>query len=487
MTTPPDSGSKALTVRESTLRLQDAKLEASVYQLPIARPKPAIQSFNLTDLGNAKRLVAHFGNDVRYVPPWKRWLVWDGQRWVFDESGDIHRAAKETVKRIYAEAANADSSGDRKGLADHAKQSEAAGRFDAMIKLAKTEPGIPVMPDELDTAPFLLNVLNGTLDLRTGELRPHRREDFITKLAPVEYDSDAKCPMFMEFLAQITGGDEGLQHFIQRAIGYSLTGDTSEQVLFIPYGTGANGKTTLLNLVHEILDDYALQTPTDTLVRKRERSATNDLARLRGARFVVATEVAEDGRLDEVMVKQVTGGDMVTARFLHKEFFQFRPECKIFLVTNHKPEIRGSDEGIWRRVMLIPFEVRIQEEDRDKHLPEKLRKELPGILAWAVRGCLAWQKDGLAPPEKVRAATADYRAESDWMSAFLEEKCVRKDGAETQAGKLYGAFGTWWPPDEGDDEGDLPTQKQFGRRLRIAGLHNKKKGGIKWWIGVALK
>jgi putative DNA primase/helicase len=289
--------------------------------------------------------------------------------------------------------------------------------------------------------------------------------------------------MFMEFLAQITGGDEGLQHFIQRAIGYSLTGDTSEQVLFIPYGTGANGKTTLLNLVHEILDDYALQTPTDTLVRKRERSATNDLARLRGARFVVATEVAEDGRLDEVMVKQVTGGDMVTARFLHKEFFQFRPECKIFLVTNHKPEIRGSDEGIWRRVMLIPFEVRIQEEDRDKHLPEKLRKELPGILAWAVRGCLAWQKDGLAPPEKVRAATADYRAESDWMSAFLEEKCVRKDGAETQAGKLYGAFGTWWPP----DEGDLPTQKQFGRRLRIAGLHNKKKGGIKWWIGVALK
>jgi putative DNA primase/helicase len=352
-----------------------------------------------------------------------------------------------------------------------------------MIKLAKTEPGIPVMADELDTAPYILTVLNGTLDLRSGELRPHRREDFITKLAPVDYDSEAECPKFMRFLAQITDGDEELQGFIQRAIGYGLTGDTSEQVLFIPYGTGANGKTTLLNLVQDMLGDSSLQTPTDTFVRKRERMATNDLARLRGARFVVATEVAEDGRLDEVMVKQITGGDMISARMLYREFFDFRPQCKVFLVTNYKPEIRGSDEGIWRRIMLIPFEVRIREEDRDKHLPEKLREELPGILAWAVRGCLAWQKVGLAPPENVKAATAEYREEMDWMSAFLKERCVLKEGAKAKAGDLFGAIVTWWPCDEDGP----PSQKVFGGRLRAAGLRREKKSGINWWFGVTLK
>ncbi len=429
------------------------------------------------------RLVKRFGGDFRYVPPWKKWLYWNDQRWEVDQTGEIVRRAKETVKLIYAEAANASSTADRKALADHAKNSEAASRIGAMIRLASTEPEAPAMPDQLDTNLSALNVLNGTIDLHTGKLRPHRREDLITKLAPVEYDSTAQCPMFMSFLDKITAGDEELQKFLQRAIGYGLTGDTSEQVMFVAYGTGANGKSTLLNIIQDLLGDYALQTPTDTFVRKRDRSATNDLARLRGSRFVVATEVNADGKLDEVLVKQITGGDKISARFLYREFFEFQPECKIFLVTNYKPDISGSDEGIWRRIVLIPFEVRIPEGERDKHLIEKLRKELPGILAWAVEGCLAWQWEGLCPPERVRAATSRYREEMDWMSTFLRERCLLRERAITSAADLFAAFGLWW----NNDDGDQPSQKVFGSRLTAAGLQSGKKSGKSKWTGITLK
>ena len=429
------------------------------------------------------RLVKRFGGDFRYVPPWKKWLYWNDQRWEVDQTGEIVRRAKETVKLIYAEAANASSTADRKALADHAKNSEAASRIGAMIRLASTEPEAPAMPDQLDTNLSALNVLNGTIDLHTGKLRPHRREDLITKLAPVEFDGTAQCPMFMSFLDKITAGDEELQKFLQRAIGYGLTGDTSEQVMFVAYGTGANGKSTLLNVIQDLLGDYALQTPTDTFVRKRDRSATNDLARLRGSRFVVATEVNADGKLDEVLVKQITGGDKISARFLYREFFEFQPECKIFLVTNYKPDISGSDEGIWRRIILIPFEVRIPEGERDKHLIEKLRKELPGILAWAVEGCLAWQWEGLCPPERVRAATSRYREEMDWMSTFLRERCLLRERAITSAADLFAAFGLWW----NNDDGDQPNQKVFGSRLTAAGLQSGKKSGKSKWTGITLK
>ena len=453
-----------------------------VHSLPTPNSECAITSCHRTDLGNAHRLVARFGAGLRFVPTWNKWLYWDGQRWKVDQTGETVRRAKETVRLIYAEAASAAGSEERKALADHAKHSEAASRIGAMIRLASTEPAIPVMPDQLDADPYLINVLNGTLDLRTGELRKHRREDLITKLAPVEFDATAQCPKFMSFLSRITGGDEELQRFLQKAIGYALTGDTSEQVIFVLYGTGANGKSTFLNIIQDLLGDYALQTPTDTFVRKHNRSATNDLARLRGARFVVAVEVAEDGKLDEVLVKQVTGGDKLSARFLYREFFEFRAECKIFLVTNYKPSIKGSDEGIWRRIRLIPFEVMIPEEQQDKHLLEKLHKELPGILAWAVKGCLAWQREGLTPPESVLAATDSYRAEMDWLSAFRADRCSDQKGAKTSAANLYGAFCAWWSRDD-----ELPSQKEFGGRLRAAGYQSFKKSGKIWWAGITVK
>ncbi len=292
MTAPDDGGAGARTALTKAsqsavgLRNDQTRTPSSiVHPFPTPSLERASTTFHLTDLGNAKRLVERFGADLRYVPPQRSWVYWDGRRWALDQTGEIFRRAKETVRLIYAEAAGASSAGERKALAKHAERSEAVGRIRAKIELAKTEPGIPVMPDQFDANPYLLNLLNGTLDLRTGELHPHRQKDLITKLAAVEYDRTARCPMFTRFLAEITANDEELQRFIQKAIGYALTGDTKEQVIFFLWGVGANGKSTFVNVIQDMLNEYALQMTTETLVRKRERSATNDLARLRGARL----------------------------------------------------------------------------------------------------------------------------------------------------------------------------------------------------------
>ena len=437
----------------------------------------------LTDVGNAERLVALHGLNIRHVPHFGRWLIWDGTRWCTDNTGEIERLAKETVQQIYREAASTQSGPEREAVADHAKRSEALSRIRAMMTLAKSEPGIPLIPEQLDADPWLLNVKNGTLDLRTGELQPHRREDLITKLAPVEYDPSAACPKFKSFLAHIMAGNDGLTHFLQKAIGYAMTGDTSEQVMFIFHGTGANGKSTLLNVVLDLLGNYAQQTPADALMIKRDSGASNHVARLQGARFVSAVEVESHRPLAEVFVKQVTGGDRIAARFLYREFFEFRPQFKLFLATNHLPEIRGSDEGIWRRIHLIPFEVIVPEAKRDKALPQKLREEFPGILSWMVKGCLAWQREGLSPPQKVIRATSAYRAEMDWLAGFIDDECVLGMHMEAQASNLYEAFNIWSVV----HGGAIMSQKEFGRRLRERGFERKKRSGVIWWKGLRLR
>ncbi|MDQ3302271.1 MAG: phage/plasmid primase, P4 family [Actinomycetota bacterium] len=441
---------------------------------------------HLTDTGNAERLIDQHGDDLRYVHPWGKWLVWDGTRWRPDVSGEIERRARETVRAIYAEAESADGKDERKAIARHAAGSESRSRIDAMIALARSM--VPVAPDDLDADPWLLNATDGTIDLRTGERRDHRREDLITKATPVEYDPDAQAPRFARFLREIFGGDEDMSAFVQRFAGYSLTGSTRERAVAILHGRGKNGKSTLIELLQEAMGDYAATTETETILAKRYQGVGNDVAALKGARFVATAEVEKGRRLAESKVKQLTGNDTVTARFLYSEPFSFKPEFKLWLSTNSKPEIHGTDDAIWDRIRLIPFTQRFEGGDADAKLPEKLRDELAGVLAWAVRGCLDWQRDGLGEPDKVRAATERYRTEQDTLAAFFEDRCVIHPEAEIPATRLYKAYQEWCA---GSGEAD-ESQRRFGGRLRergfvsftyTAGPNRDRKG----WRGIGLR
>lgn len=446
--------------------------------------KAFLESFHLTDLGNARRFIAQHGKEIRYCHGWGKWLLWDGVRWIKDDTGGIYRKAKGTVAKIYAEAANAVDSEERKSLAKHATKSESESRIHAMVSLAESEPGIPIKPEQLDANPWFLNCLNGTIDLRTGELRPQRQEDLITKLVEVEYDIKAECPTWMDFLNRIFQKSSSLIVFLQKALGYSLTGDTREQVIFFLYGAGANGKSTLIDIMLSIMGDYALQTPTETLMHtERGGGISNDIARLKGARFVAAVEAGEGRRISEVLIKQLTGADTISARFLRQEFFEFKPECKIFLATNHKPAIKGTDHGIWRRIRLIPFAVTIPEEEQDKNLLDKLRAELPGILTWTIKGCLGWQQLGLGMPCEVKNAIENYRAEMDVIAGFIEECCHIAPYANVQASAIYEAYKKWC--NENGEEAYV--QRKFGGALSERGYHRERGTGGRWtWKGIGL-
>jgi putative DNA primase/helicase len=434
-----------------------------------------------TDYGNAERLVAQHGQDLKYCHPWRHWFCWDGQRWRPDDTGGPARAAKLTVRSIYDEAASGRDEDERKAIAGWACKSEAAGRITAMLSLASSEADVVVLPEELDIDPWALNVENGTVDLHTGDLQPHDREDLITKIAGCRYDPKAEAPTWTKFLERVMDGNQELIAFLQRAVGYSLTGTTGEECLFIPYGTGANGKSKFLGAIHALLGGYAQQLPRETLTtRQRNGNIPNDLAALQGIRFTTAIETRQGQRLDEELVKQLTGGDKIRARFLHAEFFEFRPAAKIWLATNHKPKITGTDDGIWRRIRLVPFEVTIPEDERDHDLAAKLEAELPGILAWAVEGCLAWQQHGLKPPTAVASATDTYRQEEDLFGDFVEQCCVTGDGCYGYAKDLHAAFVEF--------TGDRISQKAFSGILRERGYDTTRvgHGGSRAWLGIAL-
>jgi putative DNA primase/helicase len=358
-------------------------------------PRP---NFPLTDLGNAERLIARHGAILRYVPALGGWHTYDGTRWAKDELSDVDQRAMETVRSMYGEAGALDRDDDRHALVRFARASESRRALGAMVELASKLPGVPTLPSDFDRDPALLNVLNGTIDLRTGVLRPHRREDMLTKMVPIAYDPNATAPTWMTFLDQITRDDAELSAHLQRVTGYTLTGETLEQVLFLMHGPGANGKTTFMEMLLELGGEYGAATPADTLLTKRDGAIPNDLARLLGKRIVTIKETGAGHSLDEERVKELTGGDTISARFLYHELFDFRPQFKLMMATNYLPQVRGTDLGIWRRLQVIPFAATFIGKAQDKHLPAKLRKELPGILAWAVRGAVEWYRDGLRPP-----------------------------------------------------------------------------------------
>lgn len=438
-------------------------------------------AINLTDLGNARRLVRDHGADIRYCHTWKSWLVWN-QRWLLDATNEIERRAKRTVAAIYAEAALSDDGKERSAIVKHGLKSEADARIHAMMSLAQSEPGVPVLIEDLDCDPWLLTVANGTLDLRTGELRPHNRVDLITKMVATSYDPDAECPLWHAFLRQVTGGNEQLISFLQRAAGYSLTGDTSERIMFILYGVGKNGKSTFLEVLKTILGDYARSTPAETLMAQKHDVIPHDIARLVGVRFVTASEADDERRFAEAKIKQLTGGDTISARKLYADLFDFIPAFKIWLSTNHKPVVRGTDEAIWDRLKLVPFNVRIPEGDQDKRLRAKLLAEAPGILAWMVQGCLAWQQDGLTEPEEVKEATSDYRSEMDLLGRFFEEHCFFSPGSTATAKALFATYLAWC----GLNSEKPMSQTWFGRRLGERGFRRDKKEHGIFWVGIGL-
>jgi putative DNA primase/helicase len=469
---PPLPEKEIAQVIKSIIKKHDAELQTTSTTL------------NLTDLGNAKRLVKKYGDIIHYCYPWKKWLIWDGARgiWQVDNNGRILRLAKETVKYIYKEAANTATEEQRKIVAGWGVKSESLQHLKAMVELSKSEEGVPVSPDELDTNQWLLNCINGTIDLRTGELKSHDKSDLITKAIPVEYNPEAVCPIWIDFLEKIMNWNYDLISFLQRAIGYSLTGKTSEQCLFLLYGVGSNGKSTFLNVISALLGDYSQSASFDSFLVKKHNAVSNDLARMQGRRFISAVEAEGERKLAEVLIKQLTGGDTITARFLFGEFFEFLPQFKLWLAANHKPTIKGTDHAIWRRIKLIPFNVTITEDEIDRNLEEKLMEELPGILIWIVQGCLEWQKGGLQTPEEVKGATDDYRNEMDEIGTFLAERCIMQPNIKVNPTDLYNAYKKWC-----EDTGEIVlSQKAFGTRLTERGFIADQSGGKRFRCGVGL-
>ena len=435
-----------------------------------------------TDTGNAMRMLHLFGDEIRFCANFNTWFCWDGKRWARDETRKILVRGWQVIDQVCRVAGTIPDPVQRADFLKYVVGFDRLAKVRAMCEFTSAIPKIAVKPDMLDVDGWLLNCKNGTLELKTMILREHRQADLITRLAPVEYDRDARCPLWFEFLTRITGDDPELLYFLQQAVGYSLTGDITEQVLFLLYGLGANGKSTFIETIAALLGDYSAGTPTETLLVKRSEGIPNDLARLQKVRMVYANETAKNRSMAESLVKQLTGGDMITARFLHAEFFEFQPEFKLFMCTNHKPRIKGTDHAIWRRVKLIPFTVQIPEDEQDKRLKEKLLLELPGILNWALEGCVAWQKDGLHFPRAVVEATKEYRIDSDIFGTFLSERCETGRAFDLTAAALYLSYENWC-----DESGERAISKTaLGREMTDRGFIGEYRSHKRVWRGIQL-
>jgi putative DNA primase/helicase len=396
------------------------------------------------DIANAERFVTRNGDKVIYSET-RGFLVFGGKRYRPNAHLSCVELAKDVVIKIADETPHMGSEEARIRRAKFARESRSKSAIDRLLELAKGR--LAVDDKSLDANPWLLNAETFTIDLRTGRYLPHDARDLITKIAPVKAKPNSQCPVFDKFIARITGGDSELAAYIQRAVAYTLTGITSAQVLFFVYGkSGTNGKSTLVNLIREMLGDYAAHTPTETLLTKNyDNAIPADLARLEGKRMVTAIESNVNRQLDEAKIKAMTGGEPITARHLYKNFSEFTPQFKLWFVANDRPHVRATDDAIWRRIKVIPLNVKIPANEVDRELPSKLRAELPGILSWAVRGALTWRRIGLAEPESIIAASAEWRKAVDHVRRFVTETLIIgcAPNEVVPAGELHSRFKTW--------------------------------------------
>lgn len=406
-----------------------------------------MRAYTFDDMGNAERFVDLFGENVRYCYTEKKWYFYNSMRWSVDNIGVILRMADKCVEAMKAEAklylqADEESGGDMaKNFEKHMKSSRSNKSKKAMLN--EVEHHLPILPIQMDRYKMALNTPSGIINLKNGDVKAHNPEYYFTKITSVDCAEAADCPRWLAFLDDIFAGDKDLIRYIQKAVGYSLTGSTAEQCAFFLYGTGRNGKSTFIDVIRDVFGDYAANIQPETImVKSSQNSAINsDIARLKGARLVTSVEPNEGVRLNEGLLKQLTGDDTVTARKLYSEEFEFKPEFKLWMATNHKPIIRGTDTGIWRRIHMIPFNVQIPEDKVDKNLTHKLKAEMTGIFKWCIDGCLMWQREGLQMPAAVLKSVREYRREMDVISAFIEDKCTLE--GTVQASTLYAAYVSW--------------------------------------------
>ena len=435
-----------------------------------------------TDMGNAELFADLYRLRLRFDYSRKRWLLWDSHWWTEDVDGELMRLAKQAARVRLTQSATFGDNEEQKNQAKWALQSESLPRLEAMLKLAQSERLLADDGSGWDEDSLTLGVENGVIDMRTGKLRGGDQAEKVTLHTKVTFNPDATCPRWDRFLWEIFDGNSELVSYVHRAVGYSLTGDTSEQCFFCCHGKGGNGKTTFLNAIRFVIGAYASNLPFSAFELQARSAIPNDVATLPGRRFVTAIETGEDARLNEARIKALTGGDPITARMLHREFFTFRPVAKFWLAFNHLPIVTDDSHGFWRRVRQIPF-VRQFDLEIEPGLENVLRAEAPGILAWAVRGCLEWQTLGLDSPSIVKEATEAYREASDPVRDFVADRCILDPGAQVTVAVLWEDYLDWYLQTGEQHPLERPA---LTRRLEALGLRKIRYGHKRdWtWLGV---
>ena len=454
---------------------------------PVPISASTTDSPNLTDLGNAKRLVQMCQDELLYCPNHGTWYLYDDTHWRRDMDGGVFRRAKAAVATIFDEAANETDPNRQTELRRHALRSESARAINAVVQLASTEIEVSIPSQRLDEDLWLFNVANGTLDLKTGKLQEHDRTDYITKVSSVVYDPEATCPMWDEFVSYAMEEDTEVVDFIHRFFGYCLTGLSTEQVLLFMEGTGCNGKTTALLMLMHILGDYAIQGAPGLLLAKKNESHPTEVADLEGTRFVANSEVEKGKPFAESLIKQLTGSDQIRARRMRQDFYEFAPTHKLCIAANHRPIIKGNDEGIWRRVIRIPWNRQIPDDKKDPFFLDKLKLEASGILNRVMEGCAAWQESGLQPPEKVTLATDEYREEMDVLAEFMEERCILGAGQRVPQKEFYLSYVEWCEELQQRPQNYRLFNRQMKERnykVRVLRVNGKNS---KCWDGISLQ